>query len=661
MGFHLSTCPYCSCGCGLLLDVEAGRLVGTHPSSTHPVAKGRLCIRGWNCVEAPYDRARLTTARVRRDGHLVPAPADAAIEEIAGRLERARTAVATRARPGPPRRTAGARQVLFALGPTLANEDLVAARLLAEMLDADVCGTEIAGPRVARSALRAVLGKGYSARTLDVLAGADVIWLFGFDADNYPQIASRLVHARRRGAALVAFDILTSPSRPGTRSVAIPPGESGAVPLLLQKAAFDLDAVPPSLKNLPQLSSLAKPFVPGRGLLPAAAHEWMPEELARELARAFLAARSAAVVIGDRWLGSMQGDWQTIQLLQALVLLGAEDRAVMATGEANSWGSADLLPQTPDTASALVDLLDPDHRGTPHALFIVGDDLLRRTPRPGALAEKLSAIETVVVIDRFETDCVPFADVVLPSAAFAELDGSVTNALGMVQRWRKVVEAPGDARPERDWFEAIGRRLGRAAWPADARDWLRAAAGVNASYSSHDLDALYGDEPPATVALEERGRIAIVEPVAPPAAQRGADYPLRLHFRSHPAFWSTGVLSEREQLLRREAAESSVWLSPGDLQRTGLRDGSAARVVTPDCEAVLTVRADPSLPDGVSVVTALPRGWDVMRPDASRTAIAADGGQMRAAPDVRGLRGFYPDADGRAIGTEPVPGRIEQV
>ena len=651
MGFHLSTCPYCSFGCRLLLHVENGRLVGSHPSSGHPVGNGSLCMRGWNCVEAPYDRSRLTAARVRRRGCLTAVSADAAVEEIVTRLSTLRSA----ALPGGSR--AGG-QVLFVLGPAVANEDVLAARRLAESLGGQACSAEIAGARVARDALRAVLGRGYSARTLDVLSQAQVIWLFGVDVDNYPQVASRLVHARRRGATLVEFDIRATSPRPGVRSIPIPAGRFGVVPLLLQQAAFDLDVVPPRLRNLPQFASVAKPFVPGRTPLPLG-HDSLTDDLARELVRAFVAVPNAAIVIGDRWLDSANAEEHTIQLLQAMVLLGAEDRVVMATGEANSWGAMDLLPA--QGRSPLVDLLSPDGPDPIRALFIVGDDLIRRTPRPDALANRLSKIETVVLMDRFETDCLPFADVVMPCAAFAEQDSSVTNCLGMVQRWHEAVKPPGDARTEREWFGAIGRRLGLTGWPAGAAEWLRAAASANAAYSSRSLDALYGDDPGSSVLLEERGLITFVEPTVPSVAPRAVGYPLQLHFRPHPAFWSTGALSEREHLLRREATESCIWLSPGDLQRNRLRDGSVARVVTPYGEVVLTARSDPSLTEGFSVVTALARSCVTSRPDAGTAAIAADGGQMRGETVLSVLRDFHPDADGRAIATEPVPGRIEQV
>jgi formate dehydrogenase major subunit len=657
MGFHLSTCPYCSFGCRLVLHTENGRLVGSHPSASHAVGNGSLCMRGWNCVEAPYDRSRLTAALVRKDGCLTRASIGAAVDEIGTRLSRIHSAPPRGGRrPSTFSRTDG--QVLFVLGPAVANEDLIAGRRLAAHLRAEVCSAEIAGVRVARDALRTVLGRGYSARTLDVLAEAKVIWLFGVDVDNCPQVASRLVHARRRGAALVEFDIRATSSRPGVRTVRIPPGRFGVVPALLQQAAFDLDVVPPRLRNVPQFSSVAKPSVPGRGPLPLG-HDWLTDGLARELVQAFVAVPNAAIVIGDRWLGSLNAEEQTIQLLQAMVLLGAEDRVVIAAGEANSWGGADLLPAS--NRSPLVDLLSPDGHDPIRALFIVGDDLMRRTPRPDALARRLSEIETVVLLDRFETDCLPFADVVLPCAVFAEQDSSVTNCLGMVQRWHEVVAPPGDARTEREWFEAIGRRLGLAEWPAGAGEWLRAAGSANAAYSSRSLDALYGDDPVSSVSLEDHGRITFVEPTIPPVAARAVDYPLHLYFRPHPAFWSTGVLSEREQLLRREATESCIWLSPDDLQRTRLRDGSVARVVTPYGEVVLTVRGDPSLAGGVAVVTALARSCVTARPEAGTAAVAADGGQMRGETVLRVLRDFQPDVDGRTIATEPVPGRIEPV
>ncbi|PYS74317.1 MAG: hypothetical protein DMF73_03890 [Acidobacteria bacterium] len=49
-------------------------------------------------------------------------------------------------------------------------------------------------------------------------------------------------------------------------------------------------------------------------------------------------------------------------------------------------------------------------------------------------------MDFLVVQELFETDTTEFADVVLPAASFAEVDGTFTNSGGLVQRVRKSVE-----------------------------------------------------------------------------------------------------------------------------------------------------------------------------------------------------------------------------
>ncbi len=69
MGFKtvLTTCPYCGCGCGVLLEVLDGKLVGTLPSKTSPVNEGRLCVKGWTVHEFVTHPTRLTKPMVRKD------------------------------------------------------------------------------------------------------------------------------------------------------------------------------------------------------------------------------------------------------------------------------------------------------------------------------------------------------------------------------------------------------------------------------------------------------------------------------------------------------------------------------------------------------------------------------------------------------------------
>ncbi len=66
----LTTSPYCGCGCGLLLEVMDGKVIGTLPSKTSPVNEGKLCIKGWTVHEFIHHTNRLTHPLVKKGDEL---------------------------------------------------------------------------------------------------------------------------------------------------------------------------------------------------------------------------------------------------------------------------------------------------------------------------------------------------------------------------------------------------------------------------------------------------------------------------------------------------------------------------------------------------------------------------------------------------------------
>ena len=88
----LTTCPYCGCGCGLYLESLDGRLIGTTPSKTSPVNRGKLCVKGWTTHEFVHSPRRLTTPLVRKDGRLVEASWDEALDLTVKRLKEIKSA-----------------------------------------------------------------------------------------------------------------------------------------------------------------------------------------------------------------------------------------------------------------------------------------------------------------------------------------------------------------------------------------------------------------------------------------------------------------------------------------------------------------------------------------------------------------------------------------
>lgn len=84
----MTICCYCGCGCGLYLRVENNRVVGSMPSRNHPVSKNNLCAKGWHAHEYIHDPERLTTPLVRKDGRLVPASWNEALDRTAAALQK---------------------------------------------------------------------------------------------------------------------------------------------------------------------------------------------------------------------------------------------------------------------------------------------------------------------------------------------------------------------------------------------------------------------------------------------------------------------------------------------------------------------------------------------------------------------------------------------
>lgn len=81
-----TTCPYCGVGCALSLNVEDGRIVSVSPGPEPSVNQGALCSKGRFGFDFVHHKDRLTTPLIRKDGELVPASWDEALELVASRF-----------------------------------------------------------------------------------------------------------------------------------------------------------------------------------------------------------------------------------------------------------------------------------------------------------------------------------------------------------------------------------------------------------------------------------------------------------------------------------------------------------------------------------------------------------------------------------------------
>jgi len=83
-----TTCSYCGCGCGILLEVLNEDVIASLPVKTHPVSDGSLCIKGWNIHEFIGSDQRLKQPLLRKKGELQPVSWDEAMNAAADGLKK---------------------------------------------------------------------------------------------------------------------------------------------------------------------------------------------------------------------------------------------------------------------------------------------------------------------------------------------------------------------------------------------------------------------------------------------------------------------------------------------------------------------------------------------------------------------------------------------
>ena len=285
-----------------------------------------------------------------------------------------------------------------------------------------------------------------------------------------------------------------------------------------------------------------------------------------------------------------------------------------------AWGVA--VP--PKRGWNLTGMFHAMERGALTALYVIGENPVQSEADQGKAIAALAGLDHLVVQDIFLTRTAQLADVVLPAAAaWAETEGTVTSSERRVQRVRKALEPPGEARDDLAIIFDLARRLGgpTAAWgePSAEAVWdeVRSLSPVHAGMSYARLEAegglqwpCYDEGHPGEPFLHSRlwedpvpGSRAPFVPVDhdPPVDQLDADFPIRLTTGRRLDSYNTGVQTAgyRSPLRRGETID----LSPEDAARLEIVAGERVRVVSRRGAVEAPVRVDEGLRPGLAFMT----------------------------------------------------------
>ena len=435
-----STCTSCSVGCRVVVQSSRNRVLRYQGVDNDAVNWGWLCDKGRFDFEAVNSEDRLGSPLLRDAGlSLKPATWNEA-------LRRVTTAV----REGLDRSGPDGFAVIG--GARLTNEDQYAwVKLTKGLIGSDNMDAQMGDGLPAEAVL------GLPRATIDDACrpGGTVLVLGPDVKEELPILFLRLRHAVLNDGVKVV-ELASTPTgltdELAAASLRYRPGhalpvvralisgrdvddEVGGVTPEALRAAAELMADGP-LTVIVGRANLAES---GRSIAAAAAsiHHTLPDVR-------FLSALRRSNVHGALELGLAPG------LLPGRVTL-----------ESGREWFADRWPTLPtgkglDTASILRAAAD----GKIDTLVLLGADPLADFPDRDLAERGLAGARTVIALDQFLTESVKQAEVVLPVAGYAEVDGTTTNLEGRVSALARKVTAPGTA--QTDWIVAaeLAARLG---------------------------------------------------------------------------------------------------------------------------------------------------------------------------------------------------------
>ncbi len=269
----------------------------------------------------------------------------------------------------------------------------------------------------------------------------------------------------------------------------------------------------------------------------------------------------------------------------------------------------------------LTEMFEGIERGDLDTLYVIGENPAQSEADQTKALHLLRSLRHLIVQDIFLTKTGELAEVVFPAtASWCEAEGTVTSSERRVQRCRKALEPPGEARDDILILCELARRLGRE-WPdytpAAAWDECRSLSPWHAGMSYARLEALdgipwpcYDETHPGEQFLHARlwerpvrgarAPFAAVEH-DPPVEALDAEYPVRLTTGRRLDSFNTGVQSGGYSSPLRRGERLDI--SPDDAARYRVDEGDRVRVTSRRGSVVIPVHIDTGLRAGLVFTT----------------------------------------------------------
>ncbi|TDX01009.1 nitrate reductase [Dinghuibacter silviterrae] len=691
---YKTTCCYCGVGCGVIVRKDKQGALTAEGDPDHPVNRGQLCSKGMNLHHTVNDRSdRLLYPQMRynKQSPMQRVSWDAALERTAAVF---RTFID---KYGPDS------VAIYASGQCLTEEYYTLNKLMKGFIGSNNIDTN---SRLCMSsavvAYKMALGEDSVPGCYEDVDTADCIYVDGANpAWCHPILWRRVEAAKAANPDLVL--IVADPRRTDTATTAdihlqLRPGTDIALNnaiarVLIENGDIDIDFIHDHTEGFETYR--ARVFQ--RTVAEAAAICGVSVEDIRRTARSIAASKGFITMWTMGLNQSVAGVHKNLSLISLNLITGHIGKPgsgpFSLTGQPNAMGGREVGGLA-TLLAAHRDLKNPAHRlevqtywgsgpisatpgltapemfaalesGRLKAVWIIGTNPLVSLPDVRAAERGLSKARFVVVqeVSR-KPETLAYADVVLPAAAWAEKEGTMTNSERRISRLHKVTDAPGEALADWEIICRLATAMGFPGFsyksPSEIYDehagltkgtnidvsgvnyallgsggtvqWPLPAAGASAASPA-------GPGGPSTAALTPRG--AAFGPAGTPRLftdrhfytpsgrarfhdlpddARGettdGDYPFILTTGRIRDQWHTMSKTGKVRKLNQHIPRSFVEMHPDDARRLGVAEDDLICVSSRRGEVVVRARVTDSIRRGVLF---LPMHWGkILQSDLNR-------------------------------------------
>jgi formate dehydrogenase alpha subunit len=498
--------------------------------------------------------------------------------------------------------------------------------------------------------LATIFGSGAMTNSIREIEGMEVIFIIGSNTkESHPVIANRMIKAYRRGAKIIVADPRVVPMvkfselylkmKPGTDIALL----NGIANVIVNEGLQNEEFIAAKTENYEEWKRTIAEFTPEH----VEKITGVPKDKMIRAAKLYGGSRRAGIFYTMGITQHACGTDNVTAVANLATLtgnIGRESTGINPLrGQNNVQGASDAaclpnvypgyqrvdlpeiqekfekawgVPLSPKPGITSPEMMTAAVDGKIKALYIMGENPIITDPNMHHTVKALESLEFLVVQDIFMTETAAHADVVLPAACFAEKDGTFSNTERRVQRVRKAVEPPGDAKDDLSILMELSRRLG---YPMEYDSPERvleefgklwpALAGIN--YGRIDIQGIQWPCPsenhPGTQYLYKdgfpRGTVRFT-PVSfvPPAEITDKEYPFILTTGRNLFQYHSGSMTRKVKQIETHAGEAYVEINPADAGKLRLKSGDWIRVISRRGEIEIKARVTKKVPEGTVFV-----------------------------------------------------------